>query len=232
MQRYKGTWPVLDSGCVLDSWSAIGRWPVALLVIVSLAGCASSSSKNREDGAAKASVIDTDSNIQLVVNEDSAYLSGVLGRELTNTLKSMIEQHPNVTELVLVDVPGSLDQQETMNSARLIRRLGLNTHIARTGYVLSGGVDLFLGGVKRTIGPGSAVGVHAWRDQDNPSSNAGTIMKGEVDMADPVHAEYVNFYLSLGIPERFYWFSLNAAPAERIYYLTSEEIYDFHLATD
>ncbi|TDO98005.1 alpha/beta hydrolase [Marinomonas balearica] len=209
-----------------------GVWPLILMVALFIMGCSSTGNQNTSNVDANISVIRANNNIQMIVEGDRAYLSGVLGSDLSITLESMIEQHPNVTELVLVDVPGSLDQEATMNSARLIRRLGLNTHISRTGYVLSGGVDLFLGGVKRTIGPGAAVGVHAWRDQNSPSTSSGIKMEGVIDMSDPVHAEYVNFYLSLGVPERFYWFSLNAAPAERIYYLTSEEIYDFHLATD
>lgn len=123
-----------------------------------------------------------------------------------------------------MDIPGSLDQEATIDAARLIRRFGLNTHIVSTGYVLSGGVDLFLGGVKRTIGAGAGVGVHSWRDVEHASDS--------IDLADPVHASYVNFYLAMGVPERFYWFTLDAAPAERIYFLSPEEFYDYRLVTD
>lgn len=162
--------------------------------------------------------------LSIYVEDDAAYISGMLTSELPRQLKGMLVEHPNVTDLVLVDVPGSLDQAATMEAARLIRRLGLNTHIARTGYVLSGGVDLFLGGVNRTIGSGAGVGVHSWRDTSEWGS--------AVDLANPVHASYVNFYLSMGVPERFYWFTLDAAPAERVYFLSPEEIYDYQLVTD
>ncbi|MGP3427003.1 hypothetical protein ACTVFR_22670, partial [Escherichia coli] len=124
-----------------------------------------------------------------------------------------------------VDVPGSVDQQATMEGARLIRRLGLNTHIAPTGYVLSGGVDLFLGGVTRSIGAGAGVGVHSWSDGTR-------VVAKSLSVTDPVHAAYVNFYLEMGVTERFYWFSLDAAPADRVYFLSPEEVYDFQLATE
>jgi len=165
-----------------------------------------------------------DDELSIEVENNTAYLSGVLGSDLVKRLSDFVKENPNVTDLVLVDIPGSVDQQATMEGARLIRRLGLNTRIAPTGYVLSGGVDLFLGGVERTIGAGAGVGVHAWSD--------GSRTKAEnVNVADPVHAVYVNFYLEMGVPERFYWFSLDAASADRVYFLSPEEVYDFQLVT-
>lgn len=162
--------------------------------------------------------------LEVEVFGDSAYLSGVLDQHLVDHLSDLIRNNPNVTELVFVDIPGSLDQQAIMEGARLIRRLGLNTEIAPTGYVLSGGVDLFLGGVERSIGAGAGVGVHAWFDGTNLDALS-------LDRNDPIHATYINFYLEMGVSERFYWFSLEAAPANRVYFLSPEEIYDYQLVT-
>ncbi len=134
-------------------------------------------------------------------------------------------KNPNVHTLVLVDIPGSVDQDATMNTARLIRRLGLNTRIARTGYVLSGGVDLFLGGTKRSIGAGAGVGVHSWLDELGLDPR-------ELGRADPIHATYVNFFLEMGVPEDFYWFSLAASPADRVYFMSPEEIFDYQIDTE
>ncbi|TBR37512.1 alpha/beta hydrolase [Marinomonas agarivorans] len=164
------------------------------------------------------------SDLQIWVEGDRAFISGVLGADLPEKFTDLIRTSPNVQTIVLVDVPGSVDQEATINTARLIRRLGLNTHITRTGYVVSGGVDLFLGGVQRTIGAGAGVGVHSWLDRLG-------IDPDELNSSDPIHATYVNFYLAMGIPEDFYWFSLKAAPADRVYFLSPEEIYDYRLDT-
>lgn len=188
-----------------------------LVTIAFLVGCSSSPPISNRGQMGE-------SELSFYVEDDQAYVSGVLDSSLPQQLTQLIKSHPNVTDLVLVDIPGSLDQAATIEGARMIRRLGLNTHIARTGYVLSGGVDLFLGGVKRTIGPGAGVGVHSWYDAKEWGS--------EVNLADPVHASYVNFYLAMGVPERFYWFTLNAAPSERVYFLSPEEFYDYELVTD
>jgi len=193
--------------------SNVLKW-LSLVVFSSLTACATIDDQ---------SILEADS-LSLEVEENTAYLSGVLDSNLVADLTDFLAEHPNVTDLVLVDVPGSIDQQATMDSARLIRRLGLNTHIAPTGYVLSGGVDLFLGGIERTIGAGAGVGIHAWSDGTRINASSANV-------ADPIHATYVNFYLEMGVPERFYWFSLTAAPADRVYFLSPEEVYDLQLAT-
>ena len=185
-----------------------------LSLILLLSGCAVSPAQD-----------DTVSNELLIeVENDTAYLSGVLDSTLVMRLTELIKASPNINEIVLVDVPGAIDQQATMEGALLIRRLGINTRIAPTGLVLSGGVDLFLGGVERSIGAGAGVGIHAWSDGTEVQATS-------IDVADPIHATYVNFYLRMGVPERFYWFSLDAAPADRVYFLSPEEVYDYQLAT-
>ena len=184
------------------------RW-ISILVVFLLSGCAASLDEQ----------VKTENELTIEVEGNRAYLSGVLESDFTERLSVFLKKNPNITDLVLVDIPGALNQQATMEGARLIRRLGINTHIAPTGFVLSGGVDLFLGGVKRSIGAGAGVGIHAWTD--------GTKIKAaHVGITDPVHAVYVNFYLSMGVPERFYWFSLDAAPSDRVYFLSPEEVYD------
>lgn len=189
------------------------------VMLLALSGCSSNSVAPEHASASISS-----DGMSIYVEDDTAYLSGQLTSQLPAQLKAELSEHPNVTDLVLVDIPGSLDQAATMEAARFIRHLGLNTHIAKTGYVLSGGVDLFLGGVKRTIGAGAGVGVHSWRNTEKWGD--------DINLADPVHASYVNFYLEMGVPERFYWFTLDAAPAERVYFLSPEEIYDYRLLTD
>ncbi|EAQ65642.1 hydrolase, alpha/beta fold family protein [Marinomonas sp. MED121] len=191
------------------------------VLFLSLVGCS-----NLNTQASKPNLANLDNpQLEIYIEKDVAFISGVLGPDLPEQLTNMVRQSPNIQTLVLVDIPGSIDQEATMQAARLIRRLGLNTMIARTGYVLSGGVDLFLGGVKRNIGAGAGVGVHSWYDQLG-------IEPEELNLADPIHGTYVNFYLEMGVPERFYWFSLDAAPAERVYFMSPEEIYDFQIATD
>ena len=196
-------------------------WPKFLMVLLLIGGVIGCAAPNKNTLQPR----NLTTGLESWVENDVAYLSGVLDSHSPATLSQLILDHPNVRILALVDIDGSVDQQATMQTARLVRRLQLNTHIVRTGYVVSGGVDLFLGGVERTIDAGAGVGVHSWADTLGLKAT-------ELNLADPVHAAYVNFYLEMGIPERFYWFSLDAAPPERVYFMSPEEIYDFRLVTE
>ena len=196
-------------------------WPKFLMVLLLIGGVIGCAAPNKNTLQPR----NLTTGLESWVENDVAYLSGVLDSHSPATLSQLILDHPNVRILALVDIDGSVDQQATMQTARLVRRLQLNTHIVRTGYVVSGGVDLFLGGVERTIDAGAGVGVHSWADTLG-------LKASELNLADPVHATYVNFYLEMGIPERFYWFSLDAAPPERVYFMSPEEIYDFRLVTE
>ncbi|MDB4837218.1 alpha/beta hydrolase [Marinomonas sp.] len=187
---------------------------ILLTWVVLISACAVS--PNHQESSSGKLLIEVDNN--------TAYLSGILGDDLVKDLSTLVRDHPNISELVLVNIPGAENEQAVIDGARLIRRLGLSTRIAATGYVLSGGVDLFLGGVERRIGAGAGVGIHAWTDGTH-------IQAANIADTDPVHGAYVNFYLEMGVSERFYWFSLAAAPAERVYFLSPEEVYDFELVT-
>ncbi len=90
------------------------------VLLVSLVGCSGNTQKqslaNREN-----------TQLEIYIEQNMAFISGVLGPDLPEQISEMVRQSPNVQTLVLVDIPGSVDQEATMQAARLIRRLGLNS---------------------------------------------------------------------------------------------------------
>jgi len=42
---------------------------------------------------------------------------------------------------------------------------------------------------------------------------------------------FLDFYREMEIPEEFYWFTLEAAPPQRIHWMSDEEIMHFGLVT-
>ena len=46
------------------------------------------------------------------------------------------------------------------------------------------------------------------------------------------HAMFLDFYREMEIPEDFYWFTLEAAPPQRIHWMSDEEILLYDLVTD
>lgn len=151
------------------------------------------------------------------------YVSGeVFSNDLSKFKKAMAD-NPGVKTLVLMDIPGSADDETNLKIIALIRQMGLNTYLTKKSHVSSGGTDLFLGGVQRIMERGAKIGVHSW-------SNG---RKDGADFPDESseHDMFLDLYESIGIPEDFYWFTLDAAPADDMHYMTDAEIAEFGLLT-
>ncbi len=92
---------------------------------------------------------------------------------------------------------------------RLVRRLLLQKDNLDNGEIASGGVDLFLASVKRTIGKNVKIGVHSW-DEDGSQAT-------DYPRESKEHQKYKE-------AEDFYYFTINSATAEGIHYMTEEEM--------
>ncbi len=157
------------------------------------------------------------------VDGQRLYLSGTINSKTLRQFEEIYAANPDITTLVELDVPGSVDDDTMIALGYRVRELGLNTHLTTTSEIHSGGVDLFLAGVRRTIEPGAVLGVHSWSDgsreaKDFPRSAA----EHEMNRA------YIEAMLGR---DDFYWFTIYAAPADDIHIMTSSEIADFELST-
>lgn len=154
---------------------------------------------------------------------DRAVMSGVIGPSTPGRVLRLVLQSPQVRTLVMRDVPGSLDDESNLRAARYVRQMGLNTLVPAGGEVASGGTDFFLAGVNRSWNPGAKFGVHSWGGFGEEGAN---IPKG-----DPEHQKYLDYYAEMNIPERFYWFTLEAASAEDIHWMSDAELARFGFGT-
>ena len=137
-----------------------------------------------------------------------------------------------IQRLVLHVVPGSDDDDSNLQLARSVRRMGLTTHIPSNGQVYSGGVDLFIAGIQRSVAPGGRVGVHPWQDGFGRKAQS-----GNKNRFDSNHAKFINYYEEMlgtdsrigsrSAAEAFYWFTLDASPTPDPQDPTS----DIHLMT-
>ncbi len=133
--------------------------------------------------------------------------------------------HPEARTLVLEYVGGSVNDQANLRFSRQVRSAGFKTVVPSGGLVASGGTDLFLAGVERTLQAGACVGVHSWSGGDGREGRF-------VPTDDPEHAEYVAFYQDLGIDPAFYWYTLAAAPSDGMHWMTLGEARRFGLTTE
>ncbi|MHC6647257.1 hypothetical protein ACYTPF_11860 [Alteromonas sp. HB246098] len=158
-------------------------------------------------------------NLFLLGNFDSFTLDAVVKE---------IDKSPQITRIVFTANGGSNDDNVTLQLGRFIRQKKLETHVLEGGVIASGGVSLFLAGVKRSIGKNVYIGVHAWQH----CSGSGTVNCKSAkeyaltDTAHRLHNDYVSEMLST---DSFYWFSINAAPPNSIHWLSSSEIKAFKL---
>ena len=147
----------------------------------------------------------------------SVYMNGVIGSDTLAVMQTLFSKYPQIKTIVMQDVPGSMDDDTNLLASMEIRNRGIATHIPADGMVASGGTDMFLAGVKRTIEAGAKLGVHSWSDGS-----------GKVALDYPrehqEHVKYLEYYKAIGIDADFYWYTLEAATADSIHWMTAQEI--------
>jgi len=163
------------------------------------------------------------------IEGEEAFMYGVIDHTTPGVVQALVDEHPEVTRIVMVDVPGSDDDPANLKASRLVREHGLETVVPSNGVIASGGVDFFTAGKTRVVEPCGKLGVHSW-DEDGP--DGGIILGNEVPRDHEIHAMFLEFYREMGIPGDFYWFTLEAAPPQRIHWMSDEEIVLYGLVTE
>ncbi len=98
------------------------------------------------------------------------------------------------------------------------------SYVASDGVIASGGIDFFCAGVERVVEKGAQVGVRSWAD--DKVTNAALLPKDSTE-----HRKYIAYYgeMKMPDPEGFYFFTINAAVASDMYYMTMDELDQFGL---
>ena len=152
-------------------------------------------------------------------------VDGTTGSNSLADLEAALAAHPQTEVVVLNRVEGSDDDAVNLLMARAIRGRNLDTHLNRDSVIESGGIELFIGGVSRTMDSGARIGVHSWFDEDEKYQGR------DLPKDHPDHQPYLETYRALGIPEDFYWFILAAASSDEMYFMTEADIERFDILT-
>jgi hypothetical protein len=160
-----------------------------------------------------------------VIDAGTVEMIGEVDSQSPVAFQSLLRAHPKVKLLRLIECPGTEDDSAVFRLAALVRKAGIATHVPATGSIRSGGVELFLAGVKRSADAGAELGVHSWQDSDGLEAK-------DVPANDPVHRRYIDYYIRMGMaPDTaaaFYAFT-NQKPADDIYYLSEADMLRFGL---
>ena len=134
--------------------------------------------------------------------------------------EAMLAAYPGITELDLLDVPGTEDDKANMRLGRIIHQRGITTRVPEGGSVRSGGVELFLAGKRRVAEPGSEFAVHAWEDDEGRQP-------GDYPADAPENRAYIDYYIEMGMPEaqaKAFYAMTNSVRFEDAKYLTDQDM--------
>jgi len=155
--------------------------------------------------------------------KDTVYMTGVIYANTLRDIKETLDSNPSLTTIVMEDVPGSIDDHINLLASLEIKKHNINTYIPKNGMVASGGTDMFLAGKERNAHHSAKLGVHSWAGEDSVALDYPRDHKE--------HDKYLNYYKQVNIPEDFYWYTLEAAPADDIHWMTTSEISTYKIFT-
>ncbi len=174
-------------------------------------------------------VIATDYGVFAAQDANTAIIDGVIDSDTPTHWDNFIAANSNITMIIMKDCPGSKDDAANLEASRKIREQGVAIHLPADAEIASGAVDLFLAGTTRTRDAGSKIGVHAWADG---AGNEAT----DFPVGDSEHQAYIDYYKEMGFSqadaESFYYFTINAAKAADIHWMTDAEIEQYQLLTN
>lgn len=154
-------------------------------------------------------------------DETTVIMDGLIDSDIPTYWSNYVADHPNTNRMIMKDCPGSTDDEANWEAARKIRMQDITIHLPANAEIASGAVDLYLSGTSRTREEGSKIGVHAWQDGNGTEAT-------EYPVGHEEHQGAINYYVDMGFSqqdaEAFYYFTINAAAAADIHWMTNEEI--------
>ncbi|MCF4099562.1 hypothetical protein [Maritalea mediterranea] len=133
------------------------------------------------------------------------------------------QQNPQVDTILMHVIDGSTDDDMMIKLGYYLRKHRFKTMLHSESEIYSGGVDLFLAGVERTMERGAIIGVHSWSDGERDGA--------EFPRSSGEHAKYTRYAHTMLGSDQFYWFTLEAAPADDIHIMSESEIRKYRLLT-
>ena len=161
--------------------------------------------------------------VSFVAQDDQIVATGTIDDTTLAAFQDVTADNPEIRTLVLQYIEGSVDDDANVVFSREVHRAGFDTIVPSGGMVASGGTDLFLAGVQRTLQPGACVGVHSWAGSG--------IVATDLPEDDPEHDRYLDYFQDIGVDEEFYWYTLEAAPADSMHWMTATEANQFRMTT-
>jgi hypothetical protein len=172
----------------------------------------------------KTLTVDEEVPFNLHIHNKFAVAIGVIDGNTPSKIQNLIDNHSEVTTIVMLAVPGSMDDESNLQASQLIHNNSLKMYLPKGGFVASGGTDMLLAGSIRVVEvTTNSVGVHSWAADANGNVTATDFPVGHAN-----HLPYINYYTSIGFSqseaESFYYFTINSAPFSGVHWMTEQEL--------
>lgn len=155
-----------------------------------------------------------------VVAGDRVELNGSVTSRTPAQFGALLRTYPHIRQIDIIDCPGTDDDDANLTLARMIRKAGLATYVPSGGSVRSGGVELFLAGVRRRADAAAEFAVHSWLDEDG-------LEPDDFSKDDPVNRAYIAYYREIGMTEekaQAFYALTNSVPHDEALYLKPQDI--------
>lgn len=162
--------------------------------------------------------------LEFAVQGDRIVANGTIDADSLAAFEAVANDNPAIKTLLLQSIAGSVDDEANLAFSRIVRDLGFDTIVPADGMIASGGTDLFLAGNRRILEAGACVGVHSW-------SGGWGRPAAELPRDHREHRRYLDYYRDMEVDPQFYWFTLEAAPASDMHWMTAKEADRFGLST-
>jgi hypothetical protein len=149
-----------------------------------------------------------------------AALLGETDRSSPYWFARMLRDYPELSQIDMVECPGTRDDFANLKLGRMIREAGLATYVPSIGSVRSGAVELFLAGQSRKIDKGAEFAVHSWRDAQGREAD-------DFAMSAPENRKYFDYYADMGMSvsqARGFYAMTNSVPHHQALWLDAKDM--------
>ncbi len=153
---------------------------------------------------------------------------GVIGSTTPTVVQNLINDHPEVTTIVMHSCPGSENDDANLQASLMLYNQGYKMYLPYGGFIASGATDMFLAGSIRVVDVTfDPIGVHSWSDGVNEAT--------DYPVGHAFHQPYIDYYMAVGFTQQeaedFYYYTIYAAPANGIHWMTEAEIDQYKIRT-
>lgn len=152
-------------------------------------------------------------------------LEGTIAPGSAEAFANEIAQRGEYVEIISLNSPGG-SVADALAIGRLIREKELTTSVAAGGFCASSCPLILAGGIGRLANAASVIGIHQVYVSENNRLDAAQILSD----AQSTTAEITRYLSDMTIDPAL-WLHALETPPDKLYYLTSEELKTFKLAT-